>query len=84
VPARRGQPAGQQSKRAKDQDLGQVHLETLVNPLRRFVCCKDQDGDQDQAEQQRIQVFTRKDLMQHTRVYLYPHIRHSPASWTTL
>ena len=39
------------------QDLSQAHLETLVNPLRRLVNREDQDGDQEQAQQQGVEIL---------------------------
>ena len=42
-----------------------VISKSLVDPLRGLVCGQDEYGDQDQAEQQRVEILFRKQFLEH-------------------
>jgi hypothetical protein len=62
--------------------MDQAHLETLVYPQGGVIGGQDNDQNEDQAQDERPDVFTRENLAKD--FHGYPQTRQSPASWITL
>ena len=53
-------------------------LKTLIDPQWRLVSREDEDGDQNQAEQQSIQIFTTEEFTQQIYLRKLPVTTHAP------